>query len=92
MRIEHQQLKAFLLDAGLVSEKDFEKALKKAQKSNQKVGDILVLEGLLNQEQLIKMEAYILGIPFVNLGKETITPDVLKIIPEPIARRHNIVS
>jgi len=92
MRIEPQQLKAFLLDAGLVSEKDFEKALKKAKKSKQKVGDVLVSEDMLTQEQLIKMEAYILGIPFVNLKKETIPPDVLKIIPEPIARRHNIVS
>ncbi len=92
MRIEPQQLKAFLLDAELVSEKDFEKALKKAQKSNQKVGDVLVSEDMLTQKQLIKMEAYILGIPFVNLEKETIPPDILKIIPEPIARRHNIVS
>ena len=38
------------------------------------------------------MEAYILGIPFVNLEKEKITPEVLKIIPEPIARSHNIVA
>jgi len=92
MRVESQQLKAFLLDANLVSEKQFEEALKKAKKTKQKVGDILVSDGLVNQEELIKLEAYILGIPFINLEKEIVPPEVLKIIPEPVARSHNIVA
>ena len=85
-------MKAFLLDAGLVTKEQFDSALKKAQNSNQKVGDVLVSEGLITEEELIKLQAYILGIPFVNLEKEKVEPGVLKIIPEPIARSHNIVA
>ncbi len=92
MRVEPQQLKAFLLDAGLITEKQFDDCLKKAEKTNQKVGDVLVSEGLIAQETLIKLEAYILGIPFVNLEKEIISPEILKIIPESIARSHNIIA
>jgi len=92
MRVEPQQLKAFLLDASLVTEEQFNLALKKAKESNQKVGDVLVSENLIGQEELIKLEAYILGIPFVNLVDEKVEPEVLKIIPEPIARSHNIVA
>lgn len=92
MKVETQQLKAFLLDAGLVSEKQFDECLEKAEKTKQRVGDVLVSEGLISQEELIKLEAYILGIPFVNLEKEMVPPEVLKIIPEPIARSHNIVA
>ena len=92
MRVEPQQLRAFLLDAGLVTEGQFEQANKKARKTGQKIGDVLVSEGLISQEQLIKLEAYILGIPFVNLEKETVNPEVLRIIPEPIARSHNIIA
>ena len=92
MKVEPQQLKAFLLDAKLITTDQFEKAEKIAQKNNQKVGDVLVSEGLIPQEDLIKLEAYILGIPFVNLEKEKIEDEVLKIIPEPIARSHNIVA
>ena len=92
MKVEPQQLKAFLLDAGLITEDQFDLAQKKAQKSKQKVGDVLISEGLINQEELIKLEAYILGVPFVNLEKETVPPKVLKMIPEPIARSHNIVA
>ena len=92
MRIEAQQLKAFLLDTSLVSEEQFEKALKKSEKTEQKIGDVLVSEGLISQEELIKLEAYILGIPFVDLGREKIDPEILKIIPEPIAKAHNIIA
>jgi type IV pilus assembly protein PilB len=92
MRVEPQQLKAFLLDAGLVTKAQFEEAEKKTKKTGQKIDDILVSEGLISQEELIKLKAYILGIPFVNLEKEKVPPDVLKIIPEPIARTYNIVA
>ncbi len=92
MRVEPKQLKAFLLDTGLITDKQFEAALKKANKTDQRVGDILVSEGLIAQEKLIQLEAYILGISFINLEKEIISPEVLKIIPEPIARSHNIVA
>jgi type IV pilus assembly protein PilB len=92
MRVEPQQLKAFLLDAKLVTEEQFKKAEETADKTKQKVGDVLVSQSLISQEELIKTEAYILGIPFVNLEKEKIEPEVLRIIPEPIARSHNIVA
>jgi len=92
MRVEPQQLKAFLIDAGFLTEAQFEKIQKKAEETKQKVGDVLVSEGLIPQEKLIQLEAYILGIPFVNLEKEVVLPEVLTIIPEPIARSHNIVA
>ncbi len=92
MRVESQQLKAFIIDAKLVTENQFEEALKKAEKTKQRVGDILVSEGLVSQEDLTRLEAYILGIPFVNLEKEMIPLEILKIIPEPIARSHNIIA
>ncbi|XOB41277.1 MAG: GspE/PulE family protein [Candidatus Nealsonbacteria bacterium] len=92
MKVEPQQLKAFLIDANLLTEEQFNKAHKKAQKTKKEISDVLVSEGLINQEQLIKLEAYILGIPFVDLEKEMIDPKLLKIIPEPVARSNNIVA
>lgn len=92
MKVEDQQLGAFLLDSELVTKKDLKKAEKKAEKTKQQLGEILVREGMITREQLAKLEAYILGIPYVSLEKESIDPQVLKIIPEPIARKHNIVA
>lgn len=92
MKIDSKRLKAFIIDAGLVTGAQFEKASKKAKKTKKKVGDVLVSEGLIKQEDFIKLKAYILGIPFVNLKKEIIPSEILKIIPEPIARSHNIIA
>jgi type IV pilus assembly protein PilB len=92
MKVEAGQLKAFLLDAGVLTEEQFSQAQKKAQESSQKIEDVLVLNNLITQEEIIKLEAYILGIPFVNLEKEMVAPEVLKVIPEPIARSNNVVA
>jgi type IV pilus assembly protein PilB len=92
MRVEPQQLKAFMMDAGLISSEKFDECLKKAEAKGVKIEDILVSEGIISENDLRKLEAYILGIPFVDLEKETVDPEVLKIIPEPVARANNIVA
>lgn len=92
MRVDPQQLKAFLVDAGLVSAAGFDRFAKEAAKTGKKITDLILASGTLQQEDLSRLQAYILGIPFVDLKKSTIAPDVLRIIPEPIARRHNIVA
>lgn len=92
MHVSPQQLKAFLLDSELATKKQVEEAEKKAATSKQKLGSVLVSNGVISDEQLIKLTAYILGIPYVNIEKEIIDPQVLKIIPEPIARKHNIIA
>jgi len=38
------------------------------------------------------MQAYISGTPFIDLKGQKIKFDVLSLIPEPIARNHNIVA
>lgn len=92
MRVEDSQLKAFLLDANLLTGEQLEKAAEKAAAEKQKLEDFLIAKKLITKEQLNKLKAYILGIPFVNLEKIVISKEILQIIPEPIARRHNIIA
>ena len=92
MKVELQKLKKFILEAGLIAEDKFDKAAEESVKSKKEIGDVLVSNNLITEKELIKIEAYLLGIPFINLEEETIPLDVLKIIPESIARAHNIVA
>ena len=92
MKVEDQQLQAFLVDSGLVETRALKEAFSEAKKSGKRLADVLLHKGFMAEEEITKMEAYILGIPFVNLEKEKIAPETLKIIPEPIARSHNIVA
>ncbi len=92
MKVEPQQLRSFITSSGLVDEKQFDSCLKKAEKSNETVENVLIAEKLITQADLTRLKAYILGIPFVSLEKDKISADILRIIPESIARTHNIVA
>ncbi len=92
MRVSNEQLKAFILDSEFVKEKDLNLALEEAEKKEKGLSEVLIERKLMEEEDLKKLEAYILGIPFVNLEKENIDPNVLSIIPEPIAKKNNIVA
>ena len=92
MKIEQQQLKAFLLDSELVSAADIEKAEKEARSSGKKIDDVLLAAKKVSDADIARVKAYILGIPFVNLEGEKIDPKILAIIPEPIAKKNNIVA
>jgi type IV pilus assembly protein PilB len=92
MQINDEQLKKFILDSGLVSKSDLEDALEKSKKQKQKIGHILLSEGKISETDMKRMEAFALGIPFIDLTGEKIDFSVLSLIPEPIARNYNIVA
>ena len=92
MQINEEQLKKFILDSGLVSKADFEAAVKEAEEKKQKLGNTLLSEGKISETDLKRMEAFVLGIPFISLTNQTIDFSVLSLIPEPIARNYNIVA
>jgi type IV pilus assembly protein PilB len=52
----------------------------------------LARRGTVSEDDVRRAEAYILGIPFVNLKNQKIEYATLSLIPEPIARAHNIVA
>lgn len=92
MYISDTHLKSFLADAGLVSVKDFEIAEKEAKDSGRTVGDVLVAKSAVGEDELRRTYAYILGIPFVSLSGTEIKFETLSLVPEPVARRNNIIA
>jgi len=92
MKIENKQLREFLADSGMVAAPELEKYFKEAEEQKEHLGNILLEKKVIDDLQLRKLYAYILGVPFVDLKKESITSDILQIIPEPIARKYKIVA
>ena len=92
MYISDTHLKSFLADAGLVSAKDFDAAEAEAKAEGKQVGDILTAKNEIGEDELRRTYAYILGIPFVSLVGTNIPYETLLLIPEPIARRNNIIA
>ncbi|MDD3607450.1 MAG: ATPase, T2SS/T4P/T4SS family [Candidatus Moranbacteria bacterium] len=92
MKVDNNQLKEFLIDAELIDQKTLEQKSKEAQAKKKKLGDYLVEKGIVPEDRMRKLYAYILGIPFVDLEKEVIDKEILQLIPEGIARKNNIVA
>jgi len=92
MHVSDGELKEFITDSGLVAKKEIDAAAEEAQTRGQSLGDILVSRGSLTEDALRRIHAYVLGIPFVNLKEFRIPVDILSVIPEPIARTHNIIA
>ncbi len=92
MYISDSHLKSFLADAGLVSQKDFDVAEAEAREAGKTVGDILKAKSVIGEDELRRTYAYILGIPFVSLINTVIKYETLSMIPEPVARRNNIIA
>jgi len=92
MRIGNDQLKKFIKDSELILDKQLEEVFQEAEKDKKKLGDLLVGKKLIDEIQMRKLYAYILGVPFLDLTKEIISQEVLQIIPEPIAKKYKIVA
>lgn len=96
MYIEKEKLKNFLLDSSLVSKDEIAEAERELDKKENSpytnIGDFFVAKGKINEDDLRRVQAYVIGIPYIDIGLEKIPYEILSIIPEPIARNHNIIS
>ncbi|MEI6580744.1 MAG: GspE/PulE family protein [bacterium] len=92
MQVNEEQLKKIISESNLISRADLEASIKKAEESNQKLSDVLLSEGKISEADLRRMEAFVLGVPFVSLLNKKIDFATLSLIPEPIARNHNIIA
>ncbi len=80
-----------LLESGLITRHQLDKALEKHVSTGQKLGKTLVDLGYLHPDQLMKTLCEDAGIPYMPLGDMTPAPAALATIPETVARRYNSV-
>lgn len=92
MRIQDNQLKRFVVDAGLLTKTAVAEAEKVAATENRTLSETLLAQGIMSEDDLRRVEAHILGIPFVSLKEQKIDFETLSLIPEPVARTHNIIA
>jgi hypothetical protein len=52
----------------------------------------LVEKKVITESQLLELKSEQLGVPIVDLRDQHITPEVLSLVPEPVAHRHRIIS
>ncbi len=92
MQVSDKKFSEFAFDSGLVSKTELSKAQKESIKTGLSLGEILIKEGFIAEDDLRRINANLSGISFVDLKNKNIELETLQIIPEPISRKHNIVA
>jgi len=92
MSIKAPQLLKSLVEAELLTKEQAEDASKKSEVSEKPLESVLVEEGYISDENLGQIIADIHNVPFVNLKKKKIRDDVLRIIPEVVAKKQKLIA
>lgn len=91
MVVDEAKLARLVLDTNIVSLDDMTAFEAEKKKKATTLSDFLLSNTKVSEQELRKLQAYVLGIPYLNIEKEKIDKEVLQLIPEPIARKYNVV-
>jgi type IV pilus assembly protein PilB len=92
MLIANEKLKKILVEPGHISEKDFIENEKEAAEKNIVLGELLVEKELIKEVELGQLVAEEEGYLFIKLKNEKINEDLLKQVPEAVARSRKVVA
>jgi type IV pilus assembly protein PilB len=89
--LPNQDIKKILLDSEAVDEVKIEEAAKYAEQEKTSLAEVVVSQGLISNEELAKLIADALNIPFISLSRALPARDILSLIPEIVARKKRII-
>ncbi|MFQ6083756.1 MAG: GspE/PulE family protein [Candidatus Aminicenantia bacterium] len=91
MELSTEKLKEVLVEPGFITEADFKSAQKEAEEENKPLKEVLLEKDLITDENLGRVIAEELGYNFVNLREETIPEEIIKIVPELVAKMQQVI-
>lgn len=91
MQIDNEVFLRYLRDAGLVGVDEISDVYSYIDKEHVSAVDAVVALGILGDSHVRKISAHLLGVPYIDHVKK-IPLNILSMIPEPIARSHNVIA
>ena len=91
MNIAPDTLKEILVKSGFIDQDDFTDAEKAATQLGRDISDVLIFRGLISEDVIGKLISEYLKVPYVQISKKPILPEVLSLIPEKLARTYRMV-
>ena len=91
MRISDSLVEKFLIDAGKVKSDQLESLREEEAAENRPLQDLAISNGIVSEKELTKFYAEEIDVPFIELNPKEIKREILKLIPERIARQYAVV-
>jgi len=91
MIITDDQLKPIVLRTNLVDQRQLDEVTEFAKNTHISIADALIEKDLISDENLGILVSDALKIPFIVLSKIALTPDIIHLLPERVARKHKVI-
>ena len=91
MRVSDETVEKLLQQGGIVNDSQLDELKTLAKRSKQSLQETVIDQKVVSDEKLTKMIGELIDVPFVRIEPKDILDDVLKKIPEHIARQYNVV-
>jgi type IV pilus assembly protein PilB len=87
----NERIGELLVKENLLSAEQLTKAREEAASKGQRLGAQITSLGFLEEEELTEFVAKQYGVPSINLDDFDIDPEVVQLIPQEVAQKHNVV-
>lgn len=91
-RLITKQLGELLLDKGIISQVQLDRALKIQKDKGGLIGQIFVMLGYVKEEEIAQVLTVQYGFPYLPLESYEISADMIKLIPENVAKQYNLIA
>lgn len=80
-----------LVEDGLITERQFQKAMDQANRVSESVQKILVSMGFVTEKDITEVIGKQMGVEFVDLDEADLDPELSRSIPEHLAQRYKVI-
>lgn len=87
-----KRLGEYLIERGLVNSDQVQKALDEQKKAGARLGQTLIELGFIKEDELIVVLAQQLGLAHIDILSYGLKPAVIKLVPEEVARRYELIA
>jgi general secretion pathway protein E len=89
--LSRESLEEVLVRIGLIDAEQMQEIVQTAGRGERKLEEVMVEEGVISPRDLARALSIQLKVPLIDLKRHTISPEILKLIPEGLARKYNVL-
>ncbi|OLN32239.1 GspE/PulE family protein [Desulfosporosinus metallidurans] len=91
LRQERKRLGEILIAGGVISPTHLEEALAMQKSLGLRLGEVLIKQGLVTEEDILRTMQSQLGLPSIDLNRIVVPEQILRLLPENVVRKYTVL-